>query len=231
DIVISMVTDDAASKSVWLTPETGAVYGLRAGAIAIESSTLSVDYTQELEQIFAGRGFDFLIAPVVGSRPQAEAQRLIYLVGGNADILAKAQPVLSINSGTIYHLGSAAQVMAMKLAVNSLLGIQVAALAEALGLLSQYGLSLETAANCLVEMPVVSPAAKGATAAIVADSHAPLFPIQLVEKDFRYAMKAGKKVQADMPVVDVARQRFEKAIAQGYGDENISAVARLYGSF
>ncbi|NJR32262.1 MAG: NAD(P)-dependent oxidoreductase, partial [Chamaesiphon sp. CSU_1_12] len=48
DIIISMTTDDRASRSVWLDPDTGAVNGLRAGAIAIESSTLTVDWTQEL---------------------------------------------------------------------------------------------------------------------------------------------------------------------------------------
>ena len=89
DIVISMVTDDLASRAVWLDPETGAILGLSKNAIAIESSTLTVNWTRELAAAIAGHGAEFLDAPVVGSRPQADAGKLIYLVGGKAEILRK----------------------------------------------------------------------------------------------------------------------------------------------
>src|ERR1700761_3541667 len=83
DFVIAMVRDDEASRTIWLAPETGALAGLAKDAIAIESSTLSPSWVRELGGVVAKKGVAFLEAPVAGSRPQAEAGQLVYLVGGN----------------------------------------------------------------------------------------------------------------------------------------------------
>ena len=73
EIVIAMVRDDEASRRVWLDPETGALGWLGRHAIAVESSTLSVGWVKALAAAAGERGISFLDAPVVGSRPQAEA--------------------------------------------------------------------------------------------------------------------------------------------------------------
>jgi 3-hydroxyisobutyrate dehydrogenase len=78
EVVISMVTDDQASRTIWLTPETGAIAGLNETQIAIESSTLTVEWTKTLAAKIDRGGAAFLDAPVVGSRPQADAGKLIY---------------------------------------------------------------------------------------------------------------------------------------------------------
>jgi 3-hydroxyisobutyrate dehydrogenase-like beta-hydroxyacid dehydrogenase len=93
--VISIVRDDQASRRVWLAEADGALAGMASSAIGIESSTLSVQWIRELAQKFAERGIAFLDAPVVGSRPQAEAAQLIHLVGGDTSALERVRPVLS----------------------------------------------------------------------------------------------------------------------------------------
>ncbi|MEM8639957.1 MAG: NAD(P)-dependent oxidoreductase [Cyanobacteria bacterium P01_G01_bin.54] len=234
DIVISMVTDDAASRQIWLEPETGAIAGLQAnlnkGAIAIESSTLTVAWTKELASKLQQQGIPFLDAPVVGSRPQAEAGQLIYLVGGNGAILAQVQDLLLRIGGAVHHVGANGQGMAMKLAVNALFGIQVAALAEILGLLAQQGLTPADALSCLAELPILSPAAKGAGNLMLAGRHAPLFPIALVAKDFRYALAAGQPMNAAMPTVQAVGEVYQRAIASGYGSDNITGILQLFSS-
>ncbi|MGF1521379.1 MAG: NAD(P)-dependent oxidoreductase [Leptolyngbyaceae cyanobacterium] len=227
DIVISMVTHDDASRAVWLTPETGAVAGLDENTIAIESSTLTVDWTKALAAAIAAQGAAFLDAPVVGSRPQAEAGKLIYLVGGKPDILAQAETCLQA-SGIVRHIGSTGQGMAMKLAVNTLFGIQVVALAEILRMLSKQGLALDKALSCLGELPIMSPATKGAGGLMVAGNHAPLFPIELVEKDFRYAIQAGAQGEGAMPAAAAICEIYQTAIAQGHGSDNITGVIQLF---
>lgn len=227
DIVISMVTHDEASRAVWLTPETGAVVGLDENTIAIESSTLTVDWTKALAAAIATQGAAFLDAPVVGSRPQAEASKLIYLVGGKPAALTQVEACLQA-SGTVHPVGAVGEGMAMKLAVNALFGIQVAALAEILGMLSKLGLTPAKALSCLGELPVMSRAAKGAGGLMVAAQHAPLFPIELVEKDFRYAIQAVAQGDAVMPTTKVSSEVYQAAIAQGYGCDNITAVAQLF---
>lgn len=82
DFVFAMVRDDEASRAIWLDPRSGALDGMEAGAVAIESSTLSVSWVQDLAREAALRpGVCFLDAPVAGSRPQADSRQLIFLVG------------------------------------------------------------------------------------------------------------------------------------------------------
>ncbi|MEO0407483.1 MAG: NAD(P)-dependent oxidoreductase [Cyanobacteria bacterium P01_A01_bin.135] len=229
DILISMVTNDESSRDIWLHPDSGAVHGLRQPKIAIESSTLTVEWTQELAAAVQNTGAAFLDAPVVGSRPQAEAKQLISLVGGKAETLAQAKSVLSAAGvAAIHHLGEVGQGMAMKLAVNALFGVQVAALAELLGMLSGQGLSPEVAMACLNKLPVTSPAIKGAGSLMVSERHAPLFPIHLVAKDFRYVLQGVNAVGGSAPVSQAAQEVYQAAIAQGHGDANITGVARLF---
>ena len=87
DMVIAMVADDAASRSVW-EGEAGALGGLKAGAIAVESSTLSPTWIRALAALAKMRGADFLDAPVGGSRPAAAEGKLTFFVGGEAAVLA-----------------------------------------------------------------------------------------------------------------------------------------------
>ncbi len=225
DFVLSMVTDDAASRAVWLDPEVGAVRGMQTGAIAIECSTLTVAWTQTLAAAVEQQGSKFLDAPVVGSRPQAEAGTLIYLVGGSAETLADARSILKDAGGAaLHHVGSVGHGMAMKLAVNALFGVQVAALAELLGMLDQSGVSSDCAMNCFNELPVLSAAAKVAGKLMVMHHHAPLFPIDLVEKDLRYVTA----IAAPTPMSDAAHALYERAIAQGYGPDNITGLVQLF---
>ncbi|MBW4471545.1 MAG: NAD(P)-dependent oxidoreductase [Stenomitos rutilans HA7619-LM2] len=229
DVVLSMVTDNEISRQVWLAAETGAILGLTPDKIAIEMSTLTVDWIRELGAAIAQSGAGFLDAPVVGSRPQAEVRKLISLVGGQAETLAQVGSVLTdAGVATTHHVGSVGQGMAMKLAINALFGIQVAALAELLGMLSQDGISPEKAMECLGDLPVLSPAAKGAGSLMVSQNHAPLFPIDLVEKDFRYVTQTAQSLEARIPTTAAVIDIYRTAIAQGHGSENITGIVQLF---
>ncbi|NJR62755.1 MAG: NAD(P)-dependent oxidoreductase [Cyanobacteria bacterium CRU_2_1] len=229
DVVMSMLTNDEVSRQVWLDPKTGALQGLRKEAIAIESSTLTVEWTQTLAAAIAAAGADFLAVLVVGSRPQAEAGKLIYLAGGKAEVLAKVQPVLqSAGAAVVHHVGTVGQGMIMKLAVNALFGIQVAALAELIAMLGKYGIAPDKAMEYFGGLPVTSLAAKGAGSLMVASHHAPMFPIELVEKDFRYAIQAAQAADAAIPASTSIHSIYQDAIVKGYGDRNITGVIQLF---
>jgi 3-hydroxyisobutyrate dehydrogenase len=226
DIVIAMVRDDTASARVWLDPDTGAFAGMAPGTIAIDCSTLSVGHVGHLADAAAARGLRFLDAPLAGSRPQAEAGQLIFLVGGEAAALAKATPVLTAMGGAVHHAGAVGAGAAMKLAVNALFCIQVAAVAELLALLRATGVDPARGAEILGATPVASPAAKAAMAGMLAGAFQPMFPLDLAEKDLGYAQAAA----ADLPMVGAARLVMQQAISQGFGDLNLTAVARLYAA-
>lgn len=228
DYAIAMVRDDVASREVWLHPETGALKGLGRDAIAIESSTLTVGWVRILAESCAGAGMAFLDAPVAGSRPQAEAGQLIYLVGGDAATLARAESLLMAMAGAVHHAGEAGAGTAVKLAVNALLGVQVAALAELIGLLRKAGVDAARAVEIVSATPVCSPAAKAAAGSMLAGAFAPLFPVELVAKDFGYAGTLAEAVGAATPVVDASRAVFTRAVAAGMGADNLTGIARLY---
>ena len=228
--VISMVRDDRASKQIWLDSELGAIAGLEPNVAVIESSTLTLAWTKELGQQFQAQKIAFLDAPVVGTRPQAEAAQLIYFVGGDAETFAKAKPILQSMGSAIHHVGLTGSGMTIKLAVNSLFAIQVSALGELIGLMGGCGLDETKAVELLSSTPVCSPAAKLAATAMVSNQFAPLFPIELVAKDMSYAIKTAQANNVTLPLVKTTKKVCAEAIEQGYGDDNITGLVRLYSN-
>ncbi len=228
EVAIAMLRDDTASRAVWLDPETGALAGLGAGALAIESSTLTPGWIRDLAPAVAQAGGRFLEAPVAGSRPQAEAGQLIYFLCGEAEAVEAARPLLEVLGGALHHVGPAGHVAVVKLAVNALFGVQVAAVAEILGLFRKASLDAEAATAVLAETPVMSPAAKGAAGLMLAGKFAPMFPIDLVEKDFGYVAEAASAAGAEMPTAAAVREIYARAKAAGFGSDNIAGVTQLF---
>ena len=226
EFVISMVRDDAASEEVWLS-DTGALAGMNKEAIAIESSTLTVAWIKELGTKFNQQGIDFIDAPVAGTRPQAEAAKLIYFVGGDVAVYNRAKPILQAMGSKINHVGDVGSGMAVKLAVNSLFAVQVSAMAELINMMHQSGLDEARAIEILADTPVCSPAAAMAGKAIAAQKFAPLFPIELVEKDLNYALENLSNPE-NLPLINATQGIYAKAIEKGYGEDNITGVAQLY---
>jgi 3-hydroxyisobutyrate dehydrogenase len=228
DIVISMVTDIEASKEVWLDAETGAVHGLKKGSVAVESSTLTPRWmnilAREIEQKSEA---DFLDAPVVGSRPQAEAGQLVYLVGGETRVFDNIKDVLAVMGAKIFHTGEVGTATAVKLAVNALFGIQTAALAEMLEMLKKSGVETTDALEILNELPVMSPAAKRIGGLIAERNFSPNFPIHLVAKDFDYVIENAKDVNALAPLSGAVQNLFALA-SQNYGDDDVSGIYQIY---
>lgn len=228
DFVISMVRDDDASRQVWLDESTGALAGMPKESVAIESSTLTVMWIKELAEKMSEAGRMFLDAPVAGSRPQAEAAQLIYFVGGEPAHFAAASPLLETLGSAVHHAGPTGSGAAIKLMVNALFGAQVAIVSELLGLMKGLGTAPATAAEIVMAGPIASPASKAATEAILAGKFAPMFPIELVEKDFSYVVKTAEENGATVPISAATQAVFRKAIAEGFGEDNITGVAQLY---
>ncbi|MEO1266784.1 MAG: NAD(P)-dependent oxidoreductase [Myxococcota bacterium] len=229
DMVITMVTDVDASRQVWCAPETGVLAGLRPGTLALEASTLTPAWMAELSKQASEMGGRFMEAPVVGTRPHAEGGKLTWLLGGSSDDVEAVRPMLQVMGAAVHHVGPIGQGTAMKLAVNALFGIQVAALAEVLGLLTQSGLETEDAVAILNQMAITSPAAKVIGGAIAAKAFAPMFPIDLVHKDFGYVTQAADAVGASVPTSSAVQEVYQRAREAGMGGDNINGVAQLFG--
>lgn len=228
DFAISMVRDDYASCQVWTNQNTGALLNLPKHAVVIESSTITTGWARELNQACVQHGVDFLDAPVAGSRPQAEASQLIYFVGGDAAIVARAEHILKAMGGAVHHVGPAGCGAAVKLIVNALFGVQVAVIGELVGYMQCSGLDAAKVVEIIATTPVCSRAAKAAADAMLAKNFTPMFPIELVAKDFGYVLDAASGSNVHMPISRAAQHVFNQAMAQGYGADNITGLVQLY---
>jgi 3-hydroxyisobutyrate dehydrogenase len=228
DLVIAMVTDDEVSRAIWFGDD-GAIAGLREGSLAVESSTLTPGWARELGAAVAAAGARFADAPVVGTRPQAEAGALLYLAGGaGADVAELAESVGSCASA-VRHVGPVGAGTAVKLAVNALFATQLAALAELLAMTRTQGLDPAEVLALLEPTGVMSPIAAAMGKAMLAGEFDPLFPIALVEKDLRYAASAAAEGKA--PIADALAAVYAAAREAGFGGDNITGIARLYDPY
>ena len=159
-MIVAMVADDEASRNVWLGDD-GALAASRPQAILIESSTLSPPWVAELARAAEARGCRFLDAPVGGSKPAAAAGKLMFFVGGEADALQAARPVLEAVGAGIHHLGATGAGAKWKLINNMILGTQVAALGEALRLAERAGFDLAKVVPLILSGSGASPIVQG----------------------------------------------------------------------
>ena len=228
DVVVTMVADDAAARAVWLDRQTGAAAGLRAGATAVEMSTVTPAWIAELGAAVAARGAALVDAPVAGSLPAVEAGQLVVLMGGDAAAADKVKEALAPLAAGFRHLGPSGRGARFKLALNHLLGAQIALMAEVLAGLAADGFDERAAAEALAGTPVVSPAAAGYGRLMAADKHDRQFGVDLMVKDLRYAQKVGAAKGVKAPIAEAALAVFECASGAGLGEANASSVRKVY---
>jgi len=222
-IVIGMLADDTASREVWAGRE-GALEGVQAGAILIDSSTVSPAWIAELAQLASARGAELLDAPVTGSRMQAAAGQLTFLVGGSDQALEAATPVLKAMSKEIVHLGPVGSGAKMKLINNFLCGVQVASLAEGLAWIERSGLDRDKALSILKNGAPGSPLLGAISTRMVNHDYTVNFLLKLMAKDLAYAQSEASGCGVDLKTSEAATGHFESAIAKGLGESDMAAV-------
>ena len=225
--VIVMVTDDDASREVWLGRD-GAIHSLTEGMFAIDSTTATPGWIKELAAEISKTGASFIESPVVGSCPQAEAGQLICLVGGDQADLDRARPVLEAFSGKVTHMGKHGLGAVTKLAVNSLLATQICGIGENINFLRKAGVEDERWIELFSNLPMMSPPMIGAMKGMAAGNFAPLFALSLIEKDLRYFLSVAEDHKAAHPVGTTVHELLAKALKAGYGEENSTSVAKVF---
>ena len=227
ELAISMVRDDPASRQVWLGEE-GALDGLPREAMAMECSTLGLEWTQKLAETFRTAGIAFIDAPVAGSRPQADAGQLIFLPGGDEAVVNRAAPFFEVMGKTWLHAGPNGMGTLLKLGINAAFGVQVALMGELMGLFEKRNIDGQKLMDLLIETPICSPAAKGAALAMKARAFDPAFPIDLVAKDFDCVLAAARHLGADLPVTGATQAIYHRAVEEGLAERNITGIACRY---
>lgn len=224
DVLLSCLTNDEAVQSVYAGVE-GFFAGARAGTVVLEMSTISPESSRELHKLGAKSGIEVMDVAISGSTPAAENGILTLLAGGNRELFRAAQPIFELLAKQYFLLGGPGSGTAMKLVVNTLLGVGMQAIAEAVVLGEKAGLDREQLLDVLSQTAVIAPAHMGKLARIAIHDYTPQFPLRLMNKDFTLILKAAAEARTSMPATEAAFHVNSEELAGG-DEEDFSAVLR-----
>lgn len=231
DVLITMVSDPPALESVLWGQDgkkDGALDGLKAGSIYVDSSTVSPALVKKIAAACQGRGIRFLDAPVTGGDWGAREGNLVFMIGGDAETLREVEPVLKVMGKKLFHLGPNGAGQTIKLAMNAILALQVGAVAEAIGLVTKAGLKGEQ----LLEVLQASMARSGLidlkAPLMLKGDYKPSFPLRLMHKDLGLALDLGNQLGVALPTTAAAREVYSYVKGEAREDLDYSGVMRFW---
>jgi 3-hydroxyisobutyrate dehydrogenase-like beta-hydroxyacid dehydrogenase len=224
DVILSCLTNDEAVQNVYYG-EAGVLANARPGTLVFEMSTVFPTTSRELYHRAAEHGIQGLDVAISGSTPAAEQGALILLVGGDEEIFQAAQPLFRAISARSFYLGSAGAGTTMKLVVNTLLGVGMQAIAEAIPLGEKAGIERNRLLEVLSQTAVIAPAHVGKLTRAAHQDYDPQFPLRLMNKDFGLILEQAKLLNVQMPATDAAFRVNSLELAD-HPDADFSAVIR-----
>lgn len=231
EILLTMVSDPPALEAVLWGHEgknDGALGGLRAGSIYIDSSTVSPALVRKIAAACAERQVRFLDAPVTGGDWGAREGNLVFMIGGDAATLKEVEPILGVLGKKWFHLGPNGAGQTTKLAMNGILALQVGAMAEALALVTRAGLQGEQ----LIEVMQASMARSGVldvkSPLMVKGDFKPSFPLRLMHKDLGLMLDLANQLGVALPATAAAREVYSYVKGEAKEDLDYSAVMRFW---
>ncbi|MDZ4762925.1 MAG: NAD(P)-dependent oxidoreductase [Chloroflexota bacterium] len=224
DIVIACVGDDDASRATW-TGEDGALAGMKSGAVAIETSTLTPDWVRELAGLVAVRGGAFLDAPMTGSREAAATGQIVLLIGGAEDVIARVERPLNAISRRAVRIGDVGAGATWKLINNMMGAIHVACLAQGLTLAEAAGLDAAAIAPLITDGPVGSRIVSMKVGRMIERRYDETdFSLKWMHKDARYAIELAAAFDTDVSLARAALALMDAARAKGLDDMDMAAM-------
>jgi 3-hydroxyisobutyrate dehydrogenase len=223
DVVLTMLTDGNAVGDAMIGQE-GALASLRPGSVWIQMATIGDEWTERLATLAKGHGVEFVDAPVSGSDGPARAGELVVLASGPDGVRARVQPIFdAIGSKTLW-LGPAGAGSRLKLVLNNWLASQVEAVAETIALTEALGVDPKHFVDTIEAGPLGSPYAVAKARGMLAGEFTAGFALSLAYKDVGLALDAAREQELELPVTEALVPRWQEAIAEGHGDEDVSAV-------
>jgi len=226
DIIITCVSDTPDVEGVVLG-ENGVIQGAQPGAIVIDMSTISPSVTRRMAAELAKKSIRMLDAPVSGGSEGAQKGTLTIMVGGEAEDVAQAMPVLSAMGKSITHVGPSGAGQFTK-AINQVIisGVYLA-VAEGLTLGLKAGLDMEKVVQALAGGAAGSWVLNFRSGNMIKNEYPLGFRVRLHRKDLGIALEAAKEMGVFLPCTALVAQIENGLMSLGYGDEDMSAMARL----
>jgi 3-hydroxyisobutyrate dehydrogenase-like beta-hydroxyacid dehydrogenase len=227
DYLFTIVSDPPALEQVLWGPG-GAMPALKRGAIYVDSSTISPALARKIAAVCAERGARFLDAPVTGGDWGAKKGELVFMIGGDAETLKEAEPMLSVMGKKLFHLGPNGAGQIIKLAMNLILALQVDALAEALALTTRAGIQGEKLVEVLQSSMGRSGLLDVKAPNLLKGEYAPSFPLRLMHKDLGLALDLANQLGVALPATAAAREIYNYVKGATKEDLDYSAVMKFW---
>jgi 3-hydroxyisobutyrate dehydrogenase-like beta-hydroxyacid dehydrogenase len=227
-VVATMLADDAALEGM-VFGEHGILESLPRGGVHISHSTISTHLSRHLTNAHHERGQSFVAAPVFGRPDAAQAARLIVVAAGPAEAVERCRPALEAIGRKLFVIGTDPPAAnTVKLAGNFLIASMLETLGEAVGLLRKSGVDPAAFLEIMVGSFFQSPVYENYGKIIAEQRYEPAgFKLRLGLKDVRLIMAAADEASAPMPIASLIRDNMISGMAQGFGDMDWSAVARV----
>ena len=214
DMIISIVTNDPALEEVMVGPD-GVLAGTHAGSVIIDMSTVSPHTSRWLFQAAREKGVAMIDAAVSGSVPQVEQGSLVIFVGGEQETYQQCKPILDMLGQSSFYMGRSGMGTTMKLVVNTLLGLGMQALAEAIALGEKAGLEKGLLLDVLGQTAVLTPGQKSKLENVKREQYPTNFALSLMHKDLSLVLSQAYDVSVSMPATAAAQQMSTAAMAKG----------------
>jgi 3-hydroxyisobutyrate dehydrogenase-like beta-hydroxyacid dehydrogenase len=232
EVTFSMVTNTKAVLAVTGGAE-GVIAGLDPGKIYVDMSTVSPATSRELAAQVAAKGAHMLDAPVSGSVETLESGKLSIMVGGEQAVFEKVKPILLDIGPKANYVGGNGLAVAMKIATNLSLAVQMLAFSEGVLLAEKSGIKRETAVEVLLNSVIASPMVKYRGPFVLGMPDEAWFNVNMMQKDLNLAQELGQQLDVPLPTTAATNEMLTAARGMGMAEEDFAIIfevlARMSG--
>jgi 3-hydroxyisobutyrate dehydrogenase len=225
DVIITCVSDTPDVEAVILGND-GVIYGARSGAVVADMSTISPAATRRMAEKLAAKGIRMIDAPVSGGSEGAEKGTLSIMIGGETEDVEKVTPVFQAMGKTISHIGPVGAGQVTKAINQIVVAGTYWSVAEGIALGLKAGLDMEAVVRAVGGGAAGSWAMDNRSGNMIRDNYPLGFRLRLHRKDLNIALAVARELGVTLPMAAFVEQVETGLIGQGYGDEDVSAIAR-----
>jgi len=232
DVTFTMVTNSAALNAVTDGPD-GLVAGLGPRKYHVDISTVSPEASRALAAKIREKGADMVDAPVSGSVVTLQEGKLSVMVGGRKETFERLKPLLLDIGPKVTHVGDNGVALAMKIAVNLSLAVQMMAFSEGVLLAEKSGVARDVAVDVLTHSAVASPMIQYRGPFVLRQPAEAWFDVNMMQKDTLLAMELGRKLNVPVPTTAISNEFLTAARGMGWEKLDFACVfdvlARMSG--
>jgi 3-hydroxyisobutyrate dehydrogenase-like beta-hydroxyacid dehydrogenase len=223
DVILSMVTNSAALSAI-AEGLDGLLAGLKPGKILVEISTVSPAVSRALAEKVREKGADLLDSPVSGSVITLQQGNLSVMVGGRRETFDKVKPILEDIGPKVTYVGDNGLALALKIASNLSLAVQMLAFSEGVLLAEKSGVAREIAVEVLTNSAIASPMVKYRGPFVIELPEEAWFDVNMMQKDMLLALEMGRALNVPLPTTAVSNEFLTAARGMGLAKEDFAVV-------